>query len=201
MKAALSSNADIHVFTRGVHTVTSAKLSHEPASAQGAVLGYCRAFSREILPRKIFNTDLCPSGQCDDNILANQALTRLLRGGDDEEEISVRANIQYVSRLESNKELVAQVRSTPPLQCVLGAAYIVTGGMGGLGLQLAKYLLTECACDRLILLGRSANRSSPKLVPIIAIAEEYGANVEVMQCGPGFILFLVTLTLFGGHAM
>jgi len=182
LKRLIQARATPHIwlFTRGVHVVPAAQMPHEPATAQAALWGFSRAFGRELpASQKLFLTDLCPSPRCDSSVLATQIWGRLDAGSDcGEEEVAVRAMVPYVARLRASQGLVSKVRSTPPIQCVPGASYVVTGGLGGLGLQLAIYLLSECACDHIVLLGRSANRANEKLAPILALAESFDAQVQ-----------------------
>jgi acyl transferase domain-containing protein len=76
-------------------------------------------------------------------------LWRHLVSADGEEETVFRENCRWVPRLE---------RTLPPNDCALvfrsEAAYLITGGFGGLGLELARWAASRGA-KRLILMGRT----------------------------------------------
>jgi len=81
--------------------------------------------------------------------LAGQLLAEITDGGD-EDQVAFRGGERYVARLAESKRL------TPPLPPSLRAdgTYVVTGGLGALGLLVARFLV-ERGASRLVLMGRS----------------------------------------------
>ena len=83
-----------------------------------------------------------------ENVLAT--LTTELGCSDSDDVIAWRSGHRYVERL-SRASLDASERC-PAVR--VGAAYIVTGGLGGLGLVVARWLV-DCGAGRVVLNGRS----------------------------------------------
>jgi acyl transferase domain-containing protein/acyl carrier protein len=81
--------------------------------------------------------------------LAEQLLAEMTDGGE-EDQIAFRGGERYVARLTESKRL------TPPLPPSLRAdgTYVVTGGLGALGLLVARFLV-ERGANRLVLMGRT----------------------------------------------
>lgn len=79
-------------------------------------------------------------------------LLGVLDGADDEPQIAIRAGVRHVARLLRASELGRPPR---PLRCRPDASYLVTGGLGGLGLRVARALV-EWGARRLVLMGRTA---------------------------------------------
>ncbi|MBV7331440.1 SDR family NAD(P)-dependent oxidoreductase [Chloroflexi bacterium TSY] len=92
-----------------------------------------------------------------------------------EDQIAYRRNIRYVARLmrpalppTASREVVIQPDAT----------YLVTGGLGGLGFEVARWLVEEGA-DHLLLIGRS--KPSPEVQAELDELTEQGANITVAQ--------------------
>ncbi|AKT41320.1 hybrid non-ribosomal peptide synthetase/type I polyketide synthase [Chondromyces crocatus] len=68
--------------------------------------------------------------------------------------------------------------SVPAWRPQRGSTYLVTGGLGGLGLRLARWLV-ERGARSLVLMGRSA--PSPAASEILSTLRERGAHVEIAQ--------------------
>ena len=91
--------------------------------------------------------DLDPS---DDAATCAHALLAAVSAGD-EDQISIRGGARLAARL-APKEMPAVASPTPWRR---DAAYIVTGGFGGIGLEVARWMARQGA-RRLVLLGRHA---------------------------------------------
>jgi acyl transferase domain-containing protein/NADPH:quinone reductase-like Zn-dependent oxidoreductase/NAD(P)-dependent dehydrogenase (short-subunit alcohol dehydrogenase family)/acyl carrier protein len=90
----------------------------------------------------------------------------------------------HMSRAKHVGKVVLTMEREPELEVAVDAAlfsadasYLITGGLGGLGLCLARYLV-EHGARRLVLLGRSAP-SGPALAALREL-EELGAAAEVV---------------------
>ncbi|MGE2817415.1 SDR family NAD(P)-dependent oxidoreductase [Mycobacterium heidelbergense] len=82
-----------------------------------------------------------------------------------------------------------------------GASYIITGGLGGLGLEMARWLADQGA-ERIVLNGRSA----PSEAAAAALAEmrAHGAQIDVVQgdvAVPGVAQQLVVAATTGGQTL
>lgn len=100
-------------------------------------------------------------------------LLKIIAPSSREDRIAVRADKLYIPRLEPSANL-----SSTPLELNPEGAYLITGGLGSLGLQTAQ-LLVERGAKKLILLGRS----QPTAVAQEAIArlKQQGAMIEISQ--------------------
>jgi acyl transferase domain-containing protein/acyl-CoA synthetase (AMP-forming)/AMP-acid ligase II/acyl carrier protein len=73
-----------------------------------------------------------------------------LRSADAEPEVQWRENRRLVARLQKITHPAASEKTTPAFK--RGGAYLISGGLGGLGIEIAKFLLQSYDC-RLLLAG------------------------------------------------
>ncbi|HMG56671.1 MAG TPA: SDR family oxidoreductase, partial [Kofleriaceae bacterium] len=76
-----------------------------------------------------------------------------MRDAGGEDQLALRAGQRYALRLERAPEL-AEVPAAAPLRLRADASYLITGGLGALGLQVARWMV-EHGARRLVLMGRS----------------------------------------------
>jgi KR domain. len=104
-------------------------------------------------------------------------LLRELLDSEGEDAISLRAGKRYVARLEAFQPIVAA-----PSRFKADAAYLITGGLGALGLKTARFL-AENGAGQLILLGRKgADENARETLDFI---EQLGTQVRVVQADSG----------------
>lgn len=115
------------------------------APMQAAVIGPVRALSAESPGVSAHVLDLDDASGAAARVLAE------LDAWDDHAIVAWRGEARLVETLKSTKAAADAPRFTPRDKGV----YLITGGMGGIGLQLARYL-AEAAHARLVLVGRSA---------------------------------------------
>jgi phthiocerol/phenolphthiocerol synthesis type-I polyketide synthase D len=84
--------------------------------------------------------------------LTNSAVLRVVRSSDAESMIAVRQGRRYVARIVRDERELSNARS---VEFKNDATYLVAGGLGGLGLRLASWLL-EHGAGQVALLGRNA---------------------------------------------
>jgi acyl transferase domain-containing protein len=110
-------------------------------------------------------------------------LLQQVAGPNDEDQTAFRSGNRYVLRLVRREKCRSAIR---PISIVPDAAYLITGGLGGIGLTLARWLVTRGA-RHLILAGRSrlpdrqeCNGAHADDARIIAIREleNLGANIR-----------------------
>jgi acyl transferase domain-containing protein len=134
--------APLKIVTRGVQRVDSAD-TDAPSIAQAAVWGLGRTLAVEH--PEIWG------GLID---IANNDVERLAREiarhGDegDEDQVALRESGRYVARLSQMPALTASFGG-----CRADASYLITGGLGVLGLQVASWLVDQGA-RHLVLAGR-----------------------------------------------
>ncbi len=100
-------------------------------------------------------------------------LVSSLRRNDGEDQIAVRGGRRLVARLARPRQPELQSRSYKPRH---DACYLITGGLGGLGLTVARWLVDNGA-RHLVLVSRSAD--SPDNKTAIRQLEERGARLRI----------------------
>lgn len=161
----------VWLVTRGAQPV----LPEDPLSPiQAPLWGLGRTIGFELPEFKCTLIDLDPSV---DPTAAADLLFRELRVGDAEDQVGLRAGRRFVPRLVP----VAQ----PPLCPAPGSAplrpdgtYLITGGLGGLGLAVARWMIAQNA-GHLVLVGRTA----PGAAAAAAVEKmrRVGGDISVMS--------------------
>ena len=103
------------------------------------------------------------------------ALADDLLGDVGEDQVAYRARRRYVARLERCPDLAVGTWSLRA-----DAAYLVTGGLGGIGLALSRWLV-EHGARHLVLTGRTADAATSAQRSCIAELERRGATVRLAQ--------------------
>jgi acyl transferase domain-containing protein/acyl carrier protein len=103
------------------------------------------------------------------------ALAGEILGSDGEDQIAYRAGQRYAARLERRPHL-----ETRAWWLRTDAAYLVTGGLGGIGLALSRWLI-ERGARHLVLTGRTADAATAAQRTRIAELEGCGATVRLVQ--------------------
>lgn len=113
-----------------------------------------------------------------DNI---RLLVDVLNRSDHETELAFRNGNRYLARL--TRPAAAQTTLELKLELREDASYLVTGGVGALGLQVAQFLATSGA-THLLLTGRSGVSTDDQRTAIHAL-EDAGVKVEVVAADIG----------------
>jgi acyl transferase domain-containing protein len=90
---------------------------------------------------------------------------------DGEDQVALRGDVRYVARLEGSGELGEEIRLRGD------GSYLITGGLGGLGLRVSRWMVGRGA-TRLFLVGRSGAGEGVR--EAVRELEELGARVEVL---------------------
>ncbi|MFJ5999385.1 SDR family NAD(P)-dependent oxidoreductase [Streptomyces sp. NPDC092370] len=126
-------------------------------------------------------------------------LAQELLGGSADDEVAWRAGTRLVARL-TRADLTGQQYEAPFVRP--DGAYVITGGLTGLGLATARRL-AERGAGRLVLNGRRA--PGPEAQAVIAqVQADHGTSVAVVQgdiADPGVAPQLVRAALAEGHAL
>lgn len=101
-------------------------------------------------------------------------LVRQLEAGDGEDQVALRGSLRYVPRLTQAEPKADGVR--PPVR--EDATYLVAGGLGGLGLAAAHWLVAQGA-KHLVLTGRRGV-ATPEAEKEVAALQQAGAEVRVV---------------------
>ncbi|MDC0746351.1 type I polyketide synthase [Polyangium mundeleinium] len=105
-------------------------------------------------------------------------LARELLAGDGEEQIALRAEGRFVARLVRTSLGTPAQAGAPPAKIAADRTYLIAGGLGGLGLVLARWMVEQGARS-LVLVGRSAPGEAARVS--IGAMEALGAKVLVVQ--------------------
>ena len=134
---------------------------------QGAVWGLARVVRLEAPDLRIAVVDLDPNGAVD-----GPGWLRALDDGERAPEVALRGGQRWVARL------VRGAFAGAPVAVQSDGAYLVTGGLGGLGLRVAAWLSTQGA-GAVVLTGRSAPSEAAQAA--LSSLREAGTDVQVAQ--------------------
>jgi acyl transferase domain-containing protein/acyl carrier protein len=166
------SAARLWVVTRGSQAVTRGETV---GVTQAPLWGLARTIRLEHPEFQVVCIDLAPGAADLDPLVAE-----LLAPG--EPQVTYRDGTRYVARLVRDGGLVA-----PPLAIRADGCYLITGGLGALGLQVARHLVEQGA-RHLVLAGRHRRESA------VAALHAGGATVQVVEADvtrPGDVARLV----------
>ncbi|MGW2698040.1 amino acid adenylation domain-containing protein [Streptomyces sp. NPDC001296] len=162
------------VVTRGAQAVAGHEVT-DPA--QTALWGLGRVVGLEQMDLRPVQIDLDPARPLAAQATALAAELALAAGGSDENQIGHRDGTRHLARL---------TRTTPPTTDAPAvspdATYLITGGLGGLGLQTAR-LLHEQGARHLVLAGRGA--PGPDADEVIDELRAAGTRVETAAVDVG----------------
>ncbi|MDG1969963.1 MAG: SDR family NAD(P)-dependent oxidoreductase [Paracoccaceae bacterium] len=121
--------------------------------------------------------DLDP-GPSVDNATNLDLLIDELTGSGTETEIAFRDEGRHAARLSRPEPCAEGVDPHETLKLKADASYLVTGGVGALGLQVAQYL-TTCGAKHLLLTGRSGVSTDDQR-EVLRVLEDAGVKVDVV---------------------
>jgi acyl transferase domain-containing protein/acyl carrier protein len=114
--------------------------------------------------------DLDASSQPSDDA---RAIWDEIQSPDGEDQIALRDGVRLAARLRPGRSAAAKSASVQA-----DASYLITGGLGGLGLHVARWLVARGA-QKLVLLGRRG--VTPEIALRIREMEKTGAKITVAQ--------------------
>ncbi len=165
--AAAELRAPIWVITRGAQRVTD---TDTVSPEQTALWGFGRAASLE-LPHLWGGLADLSEGTADEwSQLINQVAAEPRR----EDQFAVRGQAVYVPRLVRR----AGQASTKPLVLRADATYLVTGGLGSIGLEIAGYLAANGAKHLVLTSRRDPSEAAQQRID--ALSEQHGADIRVV---------------------
>ncbi|MBB3600697.1 acyl transferase domain-containing protein [Mycolicibacterium sp. BK556] len=165
--AAAELRTPIWVSTHGAQRVTD---TDTVSPEQTALWGFCRAAALEYPQVWGGLVDLSARGTDEWSRVIKQVVT----ASPGEDQIALREDSVLVPRLVRR---TAQPNSTP-LELRSNATYLVTGGLGSLGLEIAGYLAAHGA-KQLVVTGRRAPSEAAQR-RIDAIREQHGCDVRAI---------------------
>lgn len=138
--------------------------------AQSPVWGLGRVIAREFNSLHCTMIDVNHATK-DENA---SAVFQELRTASDEQQVVWRNAMRYVARLQRRKTSSAKQEQ---ISLSADATYLITGGLGGLGLKLAGWMVQRGA-KHVVLVGRRSPSASAR--EVISGLEEAGAQVRVV---------------------
>lgn len=163
------------LIVRGTQTVESE--SEAVGIVQAPLWGLGRALAAESSDVRCFRLDLDPRGDPSEA----QTFRDLLRVRElAEDEVAIRNGRVFVGRLEMP---AFEKRTSPAAHVRADASYLITGGLGGLGLIAAKWL-AESGAKYIALMSRRGV-SIPAQTHAIQEIEALGAQVLVLEADVG----------------
>ena len=164
----LSVPVKLGVITRRVHEITGEERV-DPEMA--TVLGPCGVIPKEYPNVTCFNVDLPDDLEgLPDATLA--ALLAEFAGAQSGQVVAYRGRYRW----KRGYQKISLPAAEPRLKT--GGVYLITGGTGGLGLAVSKYL--AAACRPTLVLTKQTPARTPRTIQAIQEIEALGARVEVM---------------------
>lgn len=173
------SSSRLWLVTEGAQAITTKPVDMAPN--QSTLWGLGRAIATEHPEHWGGLVDLEPGEISDSHarslvtLIQGQTKTNQLRK-QREDQIVIREGQPYVARFQALSQKLTLLAPSP--QFSSEGTYIITGGLGGLGLQVAKWLVAQGA-GHVILLGRSA--PSTVIQQFIKGLEKTGASITTAQ--------------------
>ncbi len=169
------------VITRGAQKVTPGDGMIFPAQAPVWGLGRVIGLEHPEIWGGLIDLDPAPyPGEAAD-------ILDIVRSVSDEDQFALRAGVAYVPRLVPSSDSVTHLAGRLFRS---NASYLITGGLGSLGLQIAGWMVRHGA-RHLILLGLTGAADRDSRGAAIRELERLGAEVEVVQADvadPGRII-------------
>jgi hypothetical protein len=153
--------------TRGAQSV--GEFASDLALTQSVLHGLARTIAVEQPDLACTRIDLDPAPHPDEAV----ALVDELFAGDGEDQIAMRDGQRLVARLERRDLEIADATTFSP-----DVSYLITGGLGGLGLTTARWMV-ESGARHLLLVGR--NDPSDEARETIRALTEAGAEVRTWR--------------------
>ena len=168
--AAAEVRAPVWVVTRGAQRATSADTV---SPVQSSLWGFGRAAALEY-PRLWGGlADLSAGGALDDGVWS-RLIDHLVAAPRAEDQVALRDQAVYVPRLTRR---TGQPVATPPALRD-DATYLVTGGLGAVGLEIATYLAAHGARHLVLTSRRSPSDATQRRID--ALREQHGCEVRVV---------------------
>jgi NAD(P)-dependent dehydrogenase (short-subunit alcohol dehydrogenase family)/acyl carrier protein len=156
--------------TRGAQPVREG----EPiAVEQSPIWGFGKVISFELPELKCIRIDIDPHHSSADSV---PILLKQLSLDDREDQIAYRGGIRYLLRILPFS--LSNLSNSSSLSLRVDGTYLITGGLGGLGLETAKWMAQRGA-RHIVLMGRS--EPSPSARIIVDQMRKDGIEVSVSQ--------------------
>ncbi|MCB0096761.1 MAG: SDR family NAD(P)-dependent oxidoreductase, partial [Caldilineaceae bacterium] len=176
MLQTLSAYPSLWLVTRGAQTVVAEDSTR--GFAQAALWGMGRAIALEHpeLNCVCLDLDTQMSSETQGEMLCAELMGATSTNR--EQQVALRRDRRLTARLTRYAEQRQEPSQSIKLPIVEDGAYLITGGLGGLGLLVAKRLVKEGA-RHLVLMGRS--QPKPEIRPQLESLRAMGAELTIVQ--------------------
>ncbi|WP_223278358.1 SDR family NAD(P)-dependent oxidoreductase [Nostoc sp. 'Peltigera membranacea cyanobiont' 232] len=162
----------IWLVTRGAQAVNG---HHVQMVAQSPLWGMGKVIALEHPELKCVRVDLDPQATGNEVQTLFEEIISSLSAKDIEDQVAFRDETRYIARLVHHRQ---SQKTLDKLTLRSDRTYLITGGLGGLGLLIARFLV-ERGVKHLVLLGRS--KVKPAIANQIKQLEQTGARLTVVQ--------------------
>ncbi len=163
--------AQLLLLTRDLQAINDANAANDALGGlmQAPLLGLARVAANEFADLRVRAIDI------DGESATLAALAAEIVSLDSEEEVALHAGVRFVHRMR--RVAAADLKATAPAATgfTADATYLVTGGFGGFGLEVAAWLVRQGA-RHLVLVGRSG-ASTPDAQEALVKLRAQGASV------------------------
>ncbi len=161
-------DARLWTLTRGAQSVSSAEA---PALGQAPLLGLARTFALEHPKQWGASIDLSPGP--DAPAREAERIVAELSESNGEGQVAFRDGVRHVARLDRH------IETGEPLRYRRDATYLITGGLGMIGLRTARWLVETQGVRHLVLTGRDGAKGEG--LEVLAALRRAGAQVRVIK--------------------
>jgi acyl transferase domain-containing protein/SAM-dependent methyltransferase/acyl carrier protein len=169
--AAESRTQRLWLLTRGSQPVAGGADVTDSGVSQATVWGFGRGIATEYPEWRTTLIDLDP-GELLDDAAADLLAREILAPDDSERQLAFRHGERYAARLQP-----VELSDTPGVAFDPNGTYLITGGSGGLGIALAKWLVDRGA-RHLVLMARNALSPTAKAVLDELTAQDVDVRFE-----------------------
>ncbi|HZU68918.1 MAG TPA: type I polyketide synthase [Ktedonobacteraceae bacterium] len=165
----------LYIITQGSQPVTGRE--NHLAITQAPVWGLSRVIAMEQPDFHCKRIDLDSVGDAAWEI---EELLQEIQHPDDEDQVAFRAQERFVARLVRSRQAISgNQRRKTGASLRTDSTYLITGGLGGLGLAAARWMVEQGGVKYLVLTGRSG--ASAGTQPVLDELERAGAKVLVIR--------------------
>lgn len=161
-------DARLWTLTRGAQSVSSAAA---PSLGQAPLLGLARTFALEHPKQWGASIDLSPGP--DSPAREAETIVAALFESNGEGQVAFRDGVRHVARLGRH------IETGEPLRYRRNVTYLITGGLGMIGLRTARWLVETQGVRHLVLTGRHGAKGEG--LEVLAALRRTGAQVRVIK--------------------
>ncbi|WP_235845854.1 type I polyketide synthase [Dictyobacter aurantiacus] len=169
-----SYSPQLWIITRGSQAVIEGE--NDLSVAQAPVWGLGRVVAMEQPDFQCKRIDL---DRAADVVEETEELLQEIQQADREDQVAFRSHERYVARLSRSARQLSRQQQSFPHTFRADSTYLITGGLGGLGLATARWMVEHRGVKHLVLVGRSGASDAVRVA--VDELERSAAQVLVMR--------------------